>query len=103
MKTIEPCILRQGVSLKHYPDVLVLCDEDIDLTIEIDLGDCGGSGPQVFTGDPLRLSVNPESPCASEVVDILKRAALAEEGLSPREIRRRQSIFQLLQLMDFVL
>ncbi len=96
----DPCRLRPSVVVQATPDLVAFTDKDVTLTVDLELGD--GAGLDLMVGAPGSMRINHEAASAADVVEVLRGAALIEEGLSLQEIRRRQSLFQLRQLFDFI-
>ncbi len=96
----ETMPLRSGVSAGVTPEGLVFTDRAIDLTVEIAIED--GSAAQLLLGPEATMAIDPEARNAEDVLGILRSAGLLKEGLTPGEVRRRQSLFQLRQFMAFI-
>jgi phenylacetate-CoA ligase len=96
----EAVRLRDAVAVNYASGVLSFTDRDIDLTVDLEIED--GTGLAMFEGTDAQRRINPGAPHAEDVIGVLRGAGLLEEGLSHSDIRRRQTLFQLNQLLDFV-
>jgi phenylacetate-coenzyme A ligase PaaK-like adenylate-forming protein len=89
--------LRSVVAVGEESGVLTFTDQDIGLTIDLEVE----GAESLFTG-PDRRRIDTRATYAADVIAVLSAAGMLEEKLSASDLRRRQTLFQLNQMLDFV-
>ncbi len=101
----EAVKMRDAVVATRAPDGLSFTDRDLDLSVDIEIEDEPGSDVpsiEILEEPAGKVLIHPRAAHASAILSVLRSAGLLEEGLPRREIRTRQTLFQLNQLLDFV-
>ncbi len=91
--------LRDAVEVTFESGILSFADRDIELSIEIEIG----KQPELVALNRKKLEcwLQSNAPDAEQVVQVLCSLAMLDEGSSRVEIRKKQTLFQLNQLLEF--